>query len=146
MNYIALNQNILGKKLVIGSGFVGGNEKKPFLTEENFKIYLNGKHELPELTEINQHSPLGEITHPYAMSGMPSTSGLITYELLAGEESDREARAGRAELPRLLSVAGRRAVQGKEGLRICGRVFLRVPLQPVQARQSWQVHDRRWHG
>ena len=27
MNYVALNQNILGKKLVIGSGFVGGTEK-----------------------------------------------------------------------------------------------------------------------
>ena len=86
MNYVALNQNILGKKLVIGSGFVGGTEKEPFLTEEKFKIYLNGKHELPELTVIDQRSPLGEITHPYAMAGMPSTSGFITYELLVGEE------------------------------------------------------------
>ena len=86
MNYVALNQNILGKKLVIGSGFVGGSEKEPFLTEEKFKIYLNGKHELPELTAIDQRSPLGEITHPYAMAGMPSSPGLISYELLAGEE------------------------------------------------------------
>ena len=86
MNYVALNQNILGKKLVIGSGFVGGTEKEPFLSEEKFKIYLNGKHELPELTEIDQRSPLGEITHPYAMSGMPNSPGLITYELLVGEE------------------------------------------------------------
>ena len=47
MNYVALQQNILGKMLKIGTGFVGKTEKDPFLTKDKFKIYLNGKHELP---------------------------------------------------------------------------------------------------
>ena len=86
MNYVALQQNILGKMLKIGTGFVGKTEKDPFLTKDKFKIYLNGKHELPELTELDERFILGKITHPYAMMGMPSSAGLITYELLVNKE------------------------------------------------------------
>ena len=86
MNYVALQQNILGKMLKIGTGFVGKTEKDPFLTKDKFKIYLNGKHELPELTELDERFILGKITHPYAMMGMPSSAGLIEYELYIGKE------------------------------------------------------------
>ena len=86
MNYVALQQNILGKMLKIGTGFVGGTEKDPFLTKDKFKIYLNGKHELPELTEIDERYILGKIKHPYAMMGPPDSAGLIEYELYIGKE------------------------------------------------------------
>ena len=52
-NYLALNQNILGKPLRIGSGPVEGSDIDPITTFEGLKIYLNGKHKLSEFTTSN---------------------------------------------------------------------------------------------
>ena len=84
INYLALNQNILGKTLVFGSGPKDGTEKKPILSHEGLKIYLNGKHNLNELLDENfkldEIFSLGDMIHPNAMMGMPGSSGVINYE------------------------------------------------------------------
>ena len=84
INYLALNQNILGKALVFGSGPVDGTEKKPILSHEGLRIYLNGTHDLNEFLnenfELEEIFSLGDMVHPNAMIGMPGSSGVINYE------------------------------------------------------------------
>ena len=87
MNKVALQQNVLGKMLKIGTGFVGKDEDDPVITHQGYKVYLNGKHKLPNETEFNQRMIIGEITHPYIMPGMSSYPGVIKYDCLIGHES-----------------------------------------------------------
>ena len=54
MNYLALNQNILNKSLVIGGGPSEGKSETPISTFEGLEVYLNGKHVMPELSELDQ--------------------------------------------------------------------------------------------
>lgn len=83
LNYLALNQNILGKTLRVGSGPVEGDEINPIKTYEGLKIYLNGKHNLSEFTasnfELDELISFGDIIHPYAMGD--HSYGKIKYEL-----------------------------------------------------------------
>lgn len=83
LNYLALNQNILGKVLIMGSGPEEGNEVDPIITYEGLKIYLNGKHNLldiiPSDLELDETISFGDILHPYAMGD--NASGKIRYEL-----------------------------------------------------------------
>lgn len=50
LNYLALQQNILGKPLRIGSGPEEGTgiETEPNTTKNGFKVWLNGKPPQPE--------------------------------------------------------------------------------------------------
>jgi len=80
MNYLALNQNILNKSLVIGGGPSEGKSETPISTFEGLEVYLNGKHVMPELSELVKVLTIGSMTHPYAMNGMPGSSGELSYE------------------------------------------------------------------
>ena len=80
MNFIALNQNILNKGLIIGAGPKEGTATEPTPSPEGIKVYLNGKHAMPSHDELEQWFEIGSMIHPYAMSGMPDASGEISYE------------------------------------------------------------------
>lgn len=81
MNYLALNQNILKKGLVIGAGPQEGTSETPIITAEGLKVYLNGTHVIPEHDELDEYFTIGSMVHPDAMLGMPGSSGEISYEL-----------------------------------------------------------------
>ena len=85
LNYLALNQNILGKALRIGSGPEDGIETEPHLTKTGFKVYLNGTHAKPGHSQIENHLLIGRVKHPHAMDGMPGCSGEIEYYLCMTE-------------------------------------------------------------
>jgi len=42
MNYLALNQDILNKPIVIGKGFREGESKTPISTFNGLQVYLSG--------------------------------------------------------------------------------------------------------
>ena len=86
MNYLALNQNILNKPLVIGKGFREGESKTPITTFHGLQVYLNGTHTMPEHEELDKCFTIGSLTHPYAMMGMPGSSGEISYEFWVTEK------------------------------------------------------------
>ncbi len=81
INYIILQQNILGKSLRIGSGPEEGIETKPRNTKKGFKVYLNGTHSNPGHSQIEDHLIIGYMKHPHAMDGMPGCSGELEYYL-----------------------------------------------------------------
>jgi hypothetical protein len=74
LNYLALQQNILGKPLRIGSGPQEGTETEPHTTKNGFKVWLNGKHPQPDFSDIEDHLHIGYMKHPYAMYGMPAAA------------------------------------------------------------------------
>ena len=80
MNYLALNQNILNKVLVFGSGPQEGTSEIPITTAEGLQVYLNGMHVIPDHEELDKWFEIGSMNHPNAMSGMPGSSGEISYE------------------------------------------------------------------
>ena len=86
MNYLALNQNILHKPLVIGSGFKEGETKTPITTFHGLQVYLNGTHAMPEHEELDKCFTIGSLTHPDAMMGMPGSSGELSYEFWVTEK------------------------------------------------------------
>ena len=86
MNYLALNQNILNKPLVIGKGFREGESKTPISTFNGLQVYLNGTHAVPEHDELDKGLTIGSMTHPYAMMGMPGSSGELSYEFWVTEK------------------------------------------------------------
>jgi hypothetical protein len=81
MNYLALNQNILGKALRFGSGPEDGTETEPYITKAGFKVYVNGTHSYPKHSSIENNLHIGYIKHPHAMDGMPGCSGDLHYYL-----------------------------------------------------------------
>ena len=85
MNYLALQQNILGKPLRIGSGPDEGTETEPHITKNGFKVFLNGTHSQPDFSPINEHIHIGYMKHPHAMDGMPGCSGDLHYYLCITE-------------------------------------------------------------
>ena len=86
MNYLALNQNILNKSLVIGSGPKEGSSEKPTTSFHGLQVYLNGTHAMPEHEELDKGFTIGSMTHPYAMIGMPGSSGDLSYEFWVTEK------------------------------------------------------------
>lgn len=80
MNYIALNQQILNKSLLMGTGFVGREEENPFKSEQGLNIYINGSHKMPDHGEIETFLNIGEMYHPEIMFGMPGCGGKISYD------------------------------------------------------------------
>lgn len=80
MSILALNQNILNKPLVIGSGFQEGDIEAPKTTFHGLEVYLNGIHKMPDYDEQDKGFIIGSMTHPYAMNGMPPMSGVLSYE------------------------------------------------------------------
>lgn len=80
MNILALNQNILNKSLVIGSGFQEGNIETPKTTFHGLEVFLNGIHKMPDYNEQDKGLIIGSMTHPHAMNGMPPMSGILSYE------------------------------------------------------------------
>ena len=86
MNYLALNQNILNKPLIIGKGFREGESKTPITTFNGLQVYLNGIHAIPEHEELDKGLTIGSMTHPYAMMGMPGSSGELSYEFWVTEK------------------------------------------------------------
>lgn len=85
LNYLALNQNILGKALRIGFGPEDGTETEPHITKSGFKVYLNGTHSNPGHSQIDDHLLIGYMKHPHAMDGMPGCIGEIEYYLCMTE-------------------------------------------------------------
>jgi hypothetical protein len=81
MNYLALNQNILGKFLIMGEGFRGKSEEKPDVSPAGIPVYLNGLHKMPDYSKVNTCYNIGAVIHPDAMMGMPGSSGKLHYEL-----------------------------------------------------------------
>mgnify|MGYP001296817685 FL=1 len=86
MNYLALNQNILNKSLVIGSGPKEGSSETPTTTFHGLQVYLNGTHAMPEHEELDNCFTIGSMVHPYAMMGMPGSSGELSYEFWVTEK------------------------------------------------------------
>ena len=86
MNYLALNQNILNKPLIIGKGFREGESKTPITTFHGLQVYLNGTHTMPEHEELDKCFTIGSLTHPDAMMGMPGSSGELSYEFWVTEK------------------------------------------------------------
>ena len=80
MNYLALNQNILNKPLVIGVGPQEGSSETPKTTFHGLEVYLNGAHKMPDYDKQDKGFIIGSMTHPYAMNGMPPMSGILSYE------------------------------------------------------------------
>lgn len=81
MNYLALNQNILGKFLIMGEGFRGKSEETPDISPAGIPVYLNGLHKVPGYAEVNTCFNIGAVIHPDAMMGMPGSSGELCYQL-----------------------------------------------------------------
>ena len=81
MNEVALAQNFLFKTLVFGATPKGEDEETPMTAPYGLKVYLNGKHKMPDHDEIETRYAIGKFIHPYAMSGMPDCSGKVEYEL-----------------------------------------------------------------
>lgn len=81
LNYLALYQNILKHKLAYGTNqspeLLSNN---PINTELGLKLYLNGQINLPENSPLIDGIIIGKLIHPYAMIGMPSLKGELTYE------------------------------------------------------------------
>jgi hypothetical protein len=86
MNYLALNQNILNKSLVIGGGPQEGSSVTPITTFNGLQVYLNGTNSMPEHEELDKCFTIGSMVHPYAMSGMPGSSGELSYEFWVTEK------------------------------------------------------------
>ena len=86
MNYLALNQNILNKPLVIGNGPQEGSSETPTTTFHGFQVYLNGTHAMPEHEGLDKCFTIGSMTHPHAMMGMPDCSGDLSYEFWVTEK------------------------------------------------------------
>jgi hypothetical protein len=86
MNYLALNQNILNKLMVIGSSPSGGGSKTPKTTLKGLKVYLNGEHVMPLHSELDELYTIGSMTHPDAMNGMPGCGGELSYEFWVTKE------------------------------------------------------------
>jgi hypothetical protein len=81
MNYIALNQTIFKKYGVIGQGFRGGDRKMPGHTLRGYYVWINGVHEMPEISEIKDYYEIGSLEYPDLMIGMGDGSGEIKYWL-----------------------------------------------------------------
>jgi hypothetical protein len=81
MNYLALNQNFLGKFLIMGEGFRGKAEETPDISPAGIPVYLNGLHKMPDHAKVNICYTIGKVIHPDAMLGMPGSSGELYYEL-----------------------------------------------------------------
>ena len=86
MNYLALNQNILNKPMVIGKGPQEGSTETPKTTFHGLQVYLNGTHLMPEHEDLDKCFTIGSMTHPYAMIGMPGSSGDLSYEFWVTEK------------------------------------------------------------
>lgn len=86
MNYLALNQNILNKTFVVGSGPQSKNENVPITTYEGIVVFLNGVHAIPDNSDIIQCFNIGTMTHPDAMMGMPGSSGDLNYQICITEK------------------------------------------------------------
>ena len=90
MNYMALNQNILFKPLRFGEGPVEGDQKEPIQSLNDLPVYLNGKHDVSKYVdssfELTELLNIGHLNHPYAMNGMPDTSGDLTYDFGSTEK------------------------------------------------------------
>jgi hypothetical protein len=80
MNYLALNQNILNKSMVIGDGPQEGSVEKPINTFNGLQVYLNGTHKMPKHAKLNKGSLIGSMIHPNALDGMPDCTGELRYE------------------------------------------------------------------
>lgn len=81
MNYIALNQSLFNKTLVIGEGVKGLDLEEPIITKEGIHVYLNGQQVIPSRGKLENGVHIGRIYHPYAMVGMPSMGATIDYEM-----------------------------------------------------------------
>jgi len=86
MNYLALNQNILNKSLVIGEGPQEGSSETPITTFHGLQVYLNGTHIMPEHEDLDTCFTIGSMTHPHAMMGMPDCRGDLSYEFWVTEK------------------------------------------------------------
>jgi hypothetical protein len=87
MNYIALQQNIIGKSLMFGQGAIGKEEIEPIQSKSGLNVFINGQNIIPSHGEILDKKFIGELIHPAAMIGMPDTSGELTYHLCTTNDS-----------------------------------------------------------
>jgi len=89
MNCIALQQNILEKSMIVGQGFLEGALATPEKTNTGLRVYINGKHIIPVLREMNlkEEFCFAKVHHPYALIGMPDSSGELIYIFRVCEEA-----------------------------------------------------------
>lgn len=80
MNYLALNQNVFNKAMIIGQGPQEGSVENPTETPSGIKVYRNGKHAMPEIEELEHVYDIGSLSHPQLMFGMPGCPGDLGYE------------------------------------------------------------------
>ena len=70
MNIIALNQTLFKKSTILGKGFSEGDKKSASTTPRGYHLWINGIHELPEISEITEEYELGVLDYPFLMNGM----------------------------------------------------------------------------
>jgi hypothetical protein len=79
MNIVALNQTLFKKWSIMGQGFKGGNKNSASTTLRGYHLWINGIHDLPEISEITEQHELGSLQYPFLMYGMGDGSGEIKY-------------------------------------------------------------------
>jgi hypothetical protein len=79
LNIIALNQTLFKKSAIIGQGFKGGNKNSASRTPRGYHLFINGIHNLPEISEITEQYEQGSLQYPFLIYGMGDGGGEIKY-------------------------------------------------------------------
>ena len=79
MNIIALNQTLFKKHAIIGQGFKGGNKNYASESARGYYLFINGVHNLPEISEITEKYEQGNLQYPFLLDGMGDGGGEIKY-------------------------------------------------------------------
>ncbi len=80
-NYIALNQTLFRKSLVIGKGFQEGTWTSASENPRGYYLWVNGLHDMPKADEILNMVEIGTIEYDHLVNGMGDCSGSIKYWL-----------------------------------------------------------------
>lgn len=88
LEYLALNQTLFNKNLIVGKGF---NEGKQSFPDKSFDfgwwVFVNGRTEIPDVTgSIKEIWEIGNMYYPDLLIGMPSLGGQIKYSLVTTDE------------------------------------------------------------
>jgi hypothetical protein len=88
LEHLALNQTLFNKNLIIGKGFVEGEQTFPDKSFDfGWWVFVNGRSKIPEITsEIKEKWEIGVMYYPNLLTGMPSLGGWIKYSLIITEE------------------------------------------------------------
>lgn len=79
--HIALNQTLFGKSIVVGKGFKSGTVEVASTNPRGYYLWINGLHDMPNTSTINEMSEIGTINYLHLLNGMSDGSGIIKYWL-----------------------------------------------------------------